>query len=495
MTHYVRANPILLIIYILTFGFALWFGLYLLARNPAKPLLRYAGLGLVAYALSLAADMLSVYATDIASIAALVLAQQFLVLLPAMFWTGALLQLLPEEAPVRAPLLRWWSRGLLPAATVGYFFAAIIGLALDQRSAAGPIFNVLALLAFLPLLLSLGLVARHRQAIRPRRTLGLLLAATLMFGLGLGLMLLPFGWLPRAWTLLGIGVDLALLDIAIVGFDAFDEGETLSADITRSFVAALLAALLFGSQIALAIVVGVGLNYAMLALLLATVAAAIALTTFADPLQSALDRLVFAGSPWLRRARDDARAAASALPRLDPALDLARMDETEFARLTRRALSHYGDLPHLAANPLTRLPQIERRLAMRGAPTQTLEPATELKALLAESVARLKPRGQGDFGTSDEWRHYNALYFPYVAGIKPYSRRALHDRLEPPAQLALEWFQAAVPERTLYNWQNTAAKLVAQDLREQMRQILRNGRSEMPETRHEIRDARHEIAE
>ena len=28
------------------------------------------------------------------------------------------------------------------------------------------------------------------------------------------------------------------------------------------------------------------------------------------------------------------------------------------------------------------------------------------------------------------------------------------------------WFQANVPERTLYNWQNAAAKLVAQDLRE-----------------------------
>jgi hypothetical protein len=488
-------QPSLLIIYILTFGFALWFGLYLLARNPAKPLLRYAGLGLMAYALSLAADMLSAYATGITTIAVLTLAQQFLVLLPAMFWTGALLHLLPEEAPLRASLVLWWGRGLLPAAAVGYLFAAAVELVLDERSGAGPIFIILALLAFLPLLLSLGLVLRQRHAIRPRRTLSLLLAATLMFALGLGLMLLPFGWLPRAWSVLGIGVDLALLAIAIAGLDAFDEGETLIADITRSFVAALLAALLFGSQIALAIVVGVGLSFAMLALLLATVAAAVAVTILADPLQSALDRLVFANSPRLRRARDDARAAASALPRLDPALDLTRLDDAEFARLTRRALSHYGDLPRLATSPLTRLPQIERRLARRGAPNETLEPATELKALLAETVARLKPRGQSDFGTSDEWRHYNALYFPYIAGIKPYSRRALHERLDPPAQMALEWFQTAVPERTLYNWQNMAAKLVAQDLREQMRQILQDGRHETRDARRETRDARHEMAE
>ena len=86
--------------------------------------------------------------------------------------------------------------------------------------------------------------------------------------------------------------------------------------------------------------------------------------------------------------------------------------------------------------------------------------------------ARLEPRRHltlcAAAEQSDEWRHYNALYFPYIAGLKPYSRRLPHDRLDPPAQLALEWFQATVPERTLYNWQNAAAKLVAQDLREGM---------------------------
>jgi hypothetical protein len=460
-------NPALLTINILTFGFALWLGLYLLARNPAKALLRYAGLGILAYALSLVAEILSENAPSIAITASLLLMQQFLVLLPAVFWTGALLQLLPETAPLRTPLAHWWSHGLLPIAALGYLFAAGIMLVETQDFASLQAYPVLALLAFAPLLLSLGLVVRYRHTIRPQRTLGLLLAATLFFTLGLGLLIVPFGWLPRSWALLGIGFDLVLLDIAIAGFDAFDEGETLLADITRSFVAALLAALLFGLQVVLAILAG-NATFAMLALLLATVAAAITLTIFADPLQSALDRLVFARSPWLRHARDDARAAASALPRLDAEIDLAHMDAAEFARLTRRALSHYGDLPRLAANPLTRLPQIERRLAAHGTPNDILEPATELKALLAESVARLKPRGQGDFGTSDEWRHYNALYFPYIAGLKPYSRRAPHDRLDSPAQLALEWFGATVPERTLYNWQNAAAKLVAQDLREQM---------------------------
>jgi oxygen-independent coproporphyrinogen-3 oxidase len=37
---------------------------------------------------------------------------------------------------------------------------------------------------------------------------------------------------------------------------------------------------------------------------------------------------------------------------------------------------------------------------------------------------------------------------------------------DPAARAALEWFRTAVPERTLYNWQTAAARLVARDLRE-----------------------------
>ncbi|MDQ2996113.1 MAG: hypothetical protein M3R61_03515, partial [Chloroflexota bacterium] len=166
----------LLTINILTFSFALWLGLYLLARNPAKALLRYAGLGILAYAFSMLAEILSENAPSITSTAFLLLMQQFLVLLPAVFWTGALLQLLPETAPLRAPLTYWWSRGLLPAAALGYMFVAGVMLALDQRSGAGTVYSVLAVLAFLPLLLGLGLVVRYRRTIRPQPTLSLLLA-------------------------------------------------------------------------------------------------------------------------------------------------------------------------------------------------------------------------------------------------------------------------------------------------------------------------------
>jgi hypothetical protein len=57
-----------------------------------------------------------------------------------------------------------------------------------------------------------------------------------------------------------------------------------------------------------------------------------------------------------------------------------------------------------------------------------------------------------------------------VVGLKPYSRRAkFYPEVDDTTQLALEWFRSQVPQRTLHNWQNTAAQLVAQDLRERSR--------------------------
>jgi hypothetical protein len=94
-----------------------------------------------------------------------------------------------------------------------------------------------------------------------------------------------------------------------------------------------------------------------------------------------------------------------------------------------------------------------------------LERAQQLKALLVGQIQQLKPQQTAAFGSTDEWRYYNALYFPYVAGLKPYARYPEKDRLEAASLQALEWFQTSVPERTLHNWQNAATQLVAHSLR------------------------------
>ena len=102
--------------------------------------------------------------------------------------------------------------------------------------------------------------------------------------------------------------------------------------------------------------------------------------------------------------------------------------------------------------------------------------ATELKVVLSESIERLRPPNGETIGTTDEWRHYNALYIPYVLGLKPHRRGfSLEEGVDTAVQPILDWFRTQVPERTLYNWQNKAAELVAQDLRDRSRRLSRNG--------------------
>ncbi|MEV1146001.1 hypothetical protein, partial [Micromonospora sp. NPDC049799] len=318
--------------------------------------------------------------------------------------------------------------------------------------------------AVLPLFGAFVLVLRHRRALRPAAPAGVTVVVTLLLGLGLTLVLLPGDVLPRAVSLAGVGVDLVLLGLAVAAFDAFAEGETLRADMVRSALAAGVAAALFGGQVAAALLVAPRSGPAVVALLFGTVAAAIAVQVLASPFQNALDRLAFPGAPAVAETRAELRSAADALPRRDGTPELAALEEAEFVRLTRRALSHYGDLGRLVASPLAAHPEVDKRLAARGVDGQPLDRAAELKGLLLESITRLKPR-EGEFGTSGEWRYYNALYFSYVVGIRPYRRHVETRGLDAAGREALAWFRRDVPERTLHNWQNAAARLVAADLR------------------------------
>ncbi|MBE3560483.1 MAG: hypothetical protein IMW89_14850 [Ktedonobacteraceae bacterium] len=273
---------------------------------------------------------------------------------------------------------------------------------------------------------------------------------------------------PYSPAYLVVGCMLFVLGITIAAQDAADQGEALLPDLFRSFDYALLTAFLFGGQMALIMFLGTGVTFPALALLLSTLATAITIQVFARTFVKLLDTIAFATFPWLRKTRDDLHTVIDVLPRLQQEIDPDVMDEAEFTRLTRRALSHLGDLPRLASSPLTRLALIKIRLHARGIKDEdVLESAAELKTVLTESICRLKPRGKGAFGTSDEWRYYNALYFPYVIGLKPYSRRSRSSHSDPVVNEALNWFRIHVPERTLHNWQNTAARLVSQDLRSQ----------------------------
>ena len=163
-----------------TFFFTLWLGLYLLARNPASPLLRFAGLGTAAYALALAMESISRYASP--GLALTLAGWRWpILLLPALCWGGALFYLRPN------------------------FSAA-----------------------------------------QTKKSLGVIVTATLFFALGLGLLIVPLNWLPRSWVMLAISADFVALGLAIAVLDAFDEGETLLPDMIRSLASAFFTSLLFG---------------------------------------------------------------------------------------------------------------------------------------------------------------------------------------------------------------------------------------------------------
>ncbi|HZG66005.1 MAG TPA: hypothetical protein VEZ12_04635, partial [Herpetosiphonaceae bacterium] len=239
---------------IFTYSFALWLGFYLLARDIRKALLRRTALGLITYALALAADLLARTAQQDSLSGVFIAFHSLLIFVPPLFWTGALIHLLPEELPWRGPLDRLWAYGLFPIVTIAAVATVMIG-----SFAAGapgdllsrPSYLALAMLVLMPLAIGVALVMRSHRALRPRNPLTLLLVATLFFGLGIALLALPIAWPPHRWKVLAIAPDLLVLGIAIAILDAFDEGETLLPDITRSFAAASFLALLFGLQVAL----------------------------------------------------------------------------------------------------------------------------------------------------------------------------------------------------------------------------------------------------
>jgi hypothetical protein len=406
----------MLIMQLFFFGFTLWLGAYLLARHTQKMTVRLTGWGLLAYALALAIKIVF---------------DQFILLillLPALLWIGAAIHLLPEEDKSRSVSIRVWVVSSVPLAIltlVNAWFAALIVFAL---------------------ILCAGLIAKLAFRSRFRNTIALLAVIGLFVTLSAGLLLLPLNWIPISWGMALLGADLIFLGITITAWDAFDEGESIRAHLMRSFISSLYYA---G---ALALLASFFSND--LTLLVLLIAFGILTQTFSDSIQSLLDRLTFAQKTT--DERQALRQTADALPLLST-LEPALQDEEQFTRLTRRALSNLGDLSRLATSPLMNLPTLTG--------TNPLDRAHALKSLLVQSIQKLKPQSDAPFGTSDEWRYYNSLHFPYVLGLKPYLRRADYNSLDVVSRAALDWFQTSVPERTLHNWQNTAAKLIAEDLR------------------------------
>ncbi len=440
----------------MVFTLSWWLGLYLVVRDPRKPVLALAALGLCGFAAVVALDAVRVTATAHTELLSRI--EIYLVVVPGVAWFAVVLELARTGEA-------WRSR----AGELG-LIAVVAGLAVVGATMAGGVEGPLRAGHWLMVaVISASTLGATVVAVRRRRgpgsVTGVVVIATLFFALGNAILIIPLGLVPSWLALASTGFDLLLLGVAVALWDAFDEGQALRAGMLRSFVGTAAVALLFGGQaLAGLAVVDPGSRPVVTVLLFTSLAVAIAITVLADPLAGLLDRLAFSRSPGLRADRAALRGTEAALPLRSPD-PLDDVDDDTFVRWTRRALGHYGDLTKLVASPLTALPMIGERLASRGAPDQPIARANELKALLGDRIAALKPRDGRDFGTTEEWRHYNSLYFPYVVGVRAYAQNATAAGLDPVAKQAWQWFVTEVPQRSLHNWQNAAARVIAADLR------------------------------
>ncbi len=441
----------ILLLQLLIFGFTLWLGLYLLARDSHKHGLRFAGLGLVTYAIGLAIAIL--LATASAPVNPLW--RVIPLLLPSVFWMAATNQLVPDTPP---------TTGLKHSGMIIVIIAIILLLIAVAFDA-----NIAYILTMITPVLFLGVslvkIWGAFRSVVPHRFIVILLTATIFFLLGVGLLIAPVDWLSSEVVLMAVSFDLILLGFALGYLDAYEEGTRLLPDMLRSLMASTLIVSLFGGQVAVMMIFIGDESPIFTPLLFTIISTSILLETFSGKLQAVLDGFIFMDNPAIRQERQLLRSINAALPRTQEGVNLMQMDDEQFIRLTRRALSHFNDLEKLATSPLTHLPVITARLHERGKPPTTLERTHALKNLLTESILKLKPYSDSDFDTSEAWRYYNVLYFPYVQGIKPYSTMMQGD-FDETTKAALTWFQVQVPERTLYNWQAAAARLVAQHLHE-----------------------------
>lgn len=406
-----QMSPLQISLTVFLFGLTFWLGVYLISRDLRSLLLWLSGLSLLTFAGALTLALLDPYAPTIGSAQIFSRIQRFSILPPVFFWLAYIVRLAPRRGI-------WW----------------------QQMSQTEPLMLVV-------------------------------LAGTILFAIGIAFVQFSFEWLSDLTLLHLLGVNLLMLGVAAAAIDAQRQGEILWPHLLRSLDYSFFTAVLFGGQVALVMWLAADVSFVMLLLLLTVVATAVLVQTFAGQVTTWLDGFAFFVFPGVRQTRAILRSGADAATRVHHSLDLTGMPMDEFSRLTRRALSQMGNLPKLAAHPLTQLPVVTARLSQQGVQIDSLSRALELKQILTESIARLKPEEEREFGVTDEWRHYNALHFPYVAGLRPYRRNVNFNGLDAPTREAMRWFREQVPPRTLYNWQQDAARLIARDLRESSRRI------------------------
>jgi hypothetical protein len=413
------------------FALAWWAACYLLGRDPARAPLMRAAAALIAYAIGVVAWVLAPASAT----------AEILLGAPALLWAGAAVALLPRMVPERRPIDLGW------LVLTGPFLLMVVFLPPVGR-----------LLVLAPLAGGVVLLWRFRDQVQPAILPSAMAVIAVLYAAGLAALTLVDLGAPIL-IVVALGVDLLMLAFLVVVGDALDVGERLRPDLIRSLTTAIAGLLTVGGPAGLTLIAAPGTVVTVLQfVLVAVVMTAIGLI---GPLRRGFDAIAFRDDDRLRRNRSALSLLAESLPRRRQRHRLAATGEDDFLRFARQALGNYSRPGRLLRSPLTYLPAVDQRLS---GPTleQPLTRAMELRAVLREGVDRLRPGGP--FATSDEWRHYNALYFTVMLGLDPYARRPRTDGLDREAREAIEWMRRYVPRGTLRRWQTEAAATVSQRL-------------------------------
>ncbi|SDT77311.1 hypothetical protein SAMN04489716_7907 [Actinoplanes derwentensis] len=412
------------------FALTWWLSCYLIGRDPRRASLRWPAAALLSYALGVAAWTVAPGSA----------AAEILLCIPALFWAGAVVSLLPLTPVERRPI----DRGALALGAL--FLLMVIFLPQVGRLVVlAPLVGALVLLWRMSGQVSLGSLPLA------------LTSMAVLYTAGLALLLFPFG--GRVPAIAAIGVDLLVFGYLMAVAHAAESGERLRPDLHRSLAGGLLALLLLGvpAGVTMSLIDG---HDVVTVLQFTVVAAGATVAGLGNHVRRAMDRLALAEDAGLRADRSALFLNADALLRRREPRRLESLGEPEFLRLTRRALTDFGDLNRLARSPLTDLPVVGRRLADRE--DQPRARAGALRAVLRECVSDLRPAGP--LGTTDDWRYYNVLQFCCVLGLNPYSRRVRTDGLSREARLVVDWFRRYVPEDVTKQWLREAAMVVAERL-------------------------------
>ncbi|MFC5401348.1 hypothetical protein [Cohnella soli] len=445
------------------FGLILWFGLYMMNRDARNLRLLLAGISVLVSAFCVGTALLLTYSQHAETIVFLGNVRDICFYLPLVLWQGAILSPAVGEEEKRNILWKLWKYALA-ALTIG----SVIWLVLARNSDGYDMFYSLVTGMITLLLTALSIwdsVVTGRQ----KRSLSYIVCSyvpLLVFACLTALIIfLPEGTWEKGKLIVN-SAGLILFGAYTMIKEIRKQGESWLPDLFRSLDYSIFFTLIFSGQVALVIWLGKGLDFTSLLLLMISIAVSISFQVFVYPIRAFLDNIAFMTFPKLRTERSKLRIAESVQVRIDTDAKPEEMNEEELYRHIRRALSNLGNLERLASSPLVQLKLIEERIHRRKTGNGIVERANELKFLLIDTIIEMKPRGDKPFGTTDEWKFYNALYFPYVVGIKPYSVRYSDEQLDTPSKEALDWFRTYVPERTCYNWQNAGARLIASSLRE-----------------------------